>query len=221
MNNIQELKRELKEAIGNNRLEECFRRLQQVIRQDSDAEDHLTQLKGRMAALNLGIISGTKDDAVNNRETNSIRTALIGFVSGLSATDITLDRSVNRIMVICRKGYKQEDKPVMARFFPESMAEFLVQYDDSGEIPDLSKVDLILFDNHLMKNPDDPGNDSEKAHLNLLMRLIRESLPYIVYYGKTFRGLKDEDWFRINAANFPITLLPRIRETLDFAQRFN
>jgi Effector-associated domain 11 len=219
---LKELKRELKEAIGNNRLEECFRRLQQVIQQDQEVENQLIQLMGRMAALNRDITSGSKGDAANNQEMNSIRNALLTFISQLSEEDILLARPINRIMVICRKGQKKADAPLMARFFPESMAEFSVQYDDSGDIPDLNKIDLILFDNHLMRNPNDPSLSSEEqAHLELLKRLINETLPYIVYYGRIYQGLKDDDWFRVNAANFPITLLPRIRETLDFAQRFS
>ena len=111
------------------------------------------------------------------------------------------------------------DAEIMSKYF-QSLGFINVICKTFGEdVYDAEKFKLVVFDAMRIKNPDNPNLTREQPFINEISKHLAKGF-LVVFYGKTFSAL---DEFRDNshAANSKFSLYARVKEMLDFLNRYH
>jgi hypothetical protein len=215
MDKIKQLCKDLEDQIGLDNQKGVVNRLRYHAKSNTDLYTNVILISSRFIALEKARHRGTEPSKDLNLESNKIRESILHLIQSITPENIRWENPDAHILVVCREKH-QEDWEYLEKFFSVSNQENWKITHALGEPDDLN-VDLIVFDNFRWDK--DNSNRSDELHLKLFEKLVNISVAPILYcgdYTKALEKLRD----RVNAANSPFTMIPRIRETLEFAAQY-
>lgn len=215
MDKIAQLRQELEDQIALANQKGVVNRLRFHAKAGTDLHTRVILASGRLITLEKTRHSGTESHETLNIESNKIGASILNLVASITPDNIRWENPDAHILVVCREKYP-EDWAYLENFFSVSRQENWKITHALGEPEDLN-VDLIVFDNFRWDK--DNANRSDEQHIKLFEKIVAISAAPILYcgdYTKALEKLRD----RVNAANSPFTMIPRIRETLEFAAQY-
>ncbi len=212
MDKINQLKQELRDQIALAHDEGVVNRLRRLSLSGSELETEVIHTSARFIAVKREYYRNTEALDSIRVESNRIRETILHLINSIDSNNIQWEKPDAHISVVCR-AEEPNDKTYLEHFFSVRHHENWQISFALGEPDDLN-FDLIVFDN-FRANMEMP-TEYDKDHLALFKKLMHISVAPLLYCGN-FNPDLEAYRDRVNAANSPITLIPRIRESLEFS----
>ena len=222
---IQQIKKDLE----NEDLKIIFARLKNAIKQNSSSEKQYLILKSRYNSHTKHFMNGTIAYTDYQLEMNRLVDTILDFIEQVSSQDIVSGSSIslphitNPILVVC---FSREDADIMQAFF--ALLDFenvSVHLDQEIDQLNLTDYELVVFDNHRLPNANNPQlNKTQIKELDqrsdLMKKYLDQNNDYsMIHYGE-YLPFVSEHRERVHAANSRFTLYARVKEVLEFRERF-
>lgn len=226
---FSQLKNELKAALSKAELQWTMDELGNRLADNSSYYDDYVLLSARFYNNKRRDYLGSSSREEVLQENTKICQALLEMINNLQVKDVKSlpnehdTRSDNqihdKILIICKANTEKTDKAEIEEYF-QKLGFTGVKVESTSHFIDPENSKMVIFDNHSVKNPDAPETGVDIQHQRLLKQYLDKKY-FILYYGENTTVLRNLEYRSIaHAANSKFALYSRVREMLDFINRY-